>query len=207
MQLRFWQFPRGIVSVHCLEEGCIGKYIPRGPRDFPRGAKSPPEGNLEGGGDGFPNTSRVLVEHGHSLIITREGLMKILPLGIGLVNTASRDRIGQYYPAGRDGHQIHPCRVELIDSVNFNPSLVMMREWSMISYVICRKSWPQHWEPALFITNYSVLADCSHIRFISIIHKRPESSKYVWFSLASQPQSSQHVVYCIVYVIWLLPDL
>ena len=27
------------------------------------------EGNLEGGGDGFPNTSRVLVEYGHSLII------------------------------------------------------------------------------------------------------------------------------------------
>ena len=24
------------VSVHCPEEGCIGKYIPRGPRDFPR---------------------------------------------------------------------------------------------------------------------------------------------------------------------------
>ena len=21
---------------HCREEGCIGKYIPRGPRDFPR---------------------------------------------------------------------------------------------------------------------------------------------------------------------------
>ena len=27
------------------------------------------EGNLEGGGDGFPNISRVLVEYGHSLII------------------------------------------------------------------------------------------------------------------------------------------
>ena len=27
------------------------------------------EGNLEGGGDGFPNTFRVLVEYGHSLII------------------------------------------------------------------------------------------------------------------------------------------
>ena len=27
------------------------------------------EGNLEGGGDGFPNTSRVLVEYGHSLSI------------------------------------------------------------------------------------------------------------------------------------------
>ena len=44
------------VSVHCREEGCFGKYIPRGPKDFPgagilhpaalenalRGAKSPP---------------------------------------------------------------------------------------------------------------------------------------------------------------------
>ena len=100
----------------------------RGKSRGSRGAKPTAEENLEGGGDGFPNTSRVLVEHGHSLIITREGLMKILPLGIGLVNTASRDRIGQYYPAGRDGHQIHPCGVRLIDSVNFNPSLVMMRE-------------------------------------------------------------------------------
>ena len=39
---------RNIVSVHCREEGCIGKYIPRGPRDFQRCAKSPPEGNLKG---------------------------------------------------------------------------------------------------------------------------------------------------------------
>ena len=39
-----------IESVHWREEGCIGKYTPRGPRDFPRGAKSPPEGNLEGRG-------------------------------------------------------------------------------------------------------------------------------------------------------------
>ena len=31
------------------------------------------KGNLEGGEDGFSNTSRVLVEHGHFLIITREG--------------------------------------------------------------------------------------------------------------------------------------
>ena len=53
---------------------------------------------------------------------------KILRLGIGLENLASRDRIGQYYPAGRDGHQIHPRRVDRIDSVKINPSLVMMRE-------------------------------------------------------------------------------
>ena len=56
------------MDVHCLESGCIGKYIPLGPRDFPRagilhpsaleialgqslgprGAKSPPLGNLLG---------------------------------------------------------------------------------------------------------------------------------------------------------------
>ena len=36
----------------------------RSPREISR-----VEGNLEGGGDGFPNTSRVLVEYGHSLII------------------------------------------------------------------------------------------------------------------------------------------
>ena len=45
-----------------------------------------------------------------------------------LENLISRDRIGQYSPAGRDGHQIHPCRVRWIDSVKINPSLVMMRE-------------------------------------------------------------------------------
>ena len=56
------------MSVHCLESGGIGKYTPLGPRDFPRagilhpsaleialgqslgprGAKSPPLGNLLG---------------------------------------------------------------------------------------------------------------------------------------------------------------
>ena len=109
------------------KSGRISKVVGFAPRGL-RGAKPTGEENLEGEGDEFSNTSQVLVEHGHSLIITREGLMKILPLGIRLVNTASRDRIGQYYPAGRDGHQIHPCGVRLIDSVNFNPSLVMMRE-------------------------------------------------------------------------------
>ena len=32
-----------IVSVHCREEGCIGKYIPRGPRDFLRAGILHPE--------------------------------------------------------------------------------------------------------------------------------------------------------------------
>ena len=45
-----------------------------------------------------------------------------------LENPVSRDRIGHYCPPGRDGHQIHPRRVERIDSVKINPSLVMMRE-------------------------------------------------------------------------------
>ena len=47
----------------------------RGKSRGSRGAKPMTKGNLEGGGDGFPNPSRVLVEHGHSLIITREGLI------------------------------------------------------------------------------------------------------------------------------------
>ena len=48
--------------------------------------------------------------------------------GRGLVNLRSRERIGQSYPAGRDARLIHPCRMEQIDSVKINPSLVMMRE-------------------------------------------------------------------------------
>ena len=63
-----------IVSVLHQDEGGIGKSIPaaqfpetqeisrgRSPREISR-----VEGNLEGGGDGFPNTSRVLEEYGHS---------------------------------------------------------------------------------------------------------------------------------------------
>ena len=67
------------VSVHCQEEGCIGKYIPRGPKDFPRakGCKSkaitvhfnlahPWDGLSENSTQGFtePNTAidqRVMV--------------------------------------------------------------------------------------------------------------------------------------------------
>ena len=51
--------------------------------------------------------------------------------GRALENLGSRDRIGQYCSASRDGHQIHPLRVTRIDSVKINPSLVMMREWAM----------------------------------------------------------------------------
>ena len=87
------------MSVLHQDSGGIGKSIPSAleislghgfctprPEGFPegeargksrgsRGAKPTAKENLEGGGDGFPNTSRVLVEHGHSLIITREGLL------------------------------------------------------------------------------------------------------------------------------------
>ena len=58
----------------------------------------------------------------------RARMVAELSAGRVLENLVSRDRIGEYYPAGRDGHQIHPCRVEQIDSVKINPSLVMMRE-------------------------------------------------------------------------------
>ena len=37
---------QNIVSVHCREEGCIGKYIPRGPRDFPRAGILHPEARV-----------------------------------------------------------------------------------------------------------------------------------------------------------------
>ena len=53
-----------------------------------------------------------------------------------LENLIPRDRIGQYSPAGRDGHQIHPCRVRWIDSVKINPSLVMMRECVLPSIAV-----------------------------------------------------------------------
>ena len=53
-----------IVSVHCREEGCIGKYIPRGPREISR---------AEGGV--FPNASRLEAVYVHSLSISREVLI------------------------------------------------------------------------------------------------------------------------------------
>ena len=53
-----------------------------------------------------------------------------------LENLGSRDRIGQYYSASRDGHQIHPRRMTRIDSVKINPSLVMMRECAMCMLLV-----------------------------------------------------------------------
>ena len=52
--------------------------------------------------------------------------------GRGLVNLRPRERIDQSYPAGRDAHEIHPCRMEQIDSVKINPSLVVMRECNFL---------------------------------------------------------------------------
>ena len=46
----------------------------------------------------------------------------------------------QSYPAGKDARLIHPCRMEHIDSVKINPSLVMMRECAMLLFPV---SWSQ----------------------------------------------------------------
>ena len=70
----FWSTPRRMIddermSVLHQNSGGIGKSIPSAleisldPRDFPRAS---PSGNLSGVGDGFPNTSLVLVEHGYN---------------------------------------------------------------------------------------------------------------------------------------------
>ena len=57
-----------IVSVLHQNVRGFGKSI-LDAREISQGQSSRVKGNLEGGGDGFPNTSRVSVEHGHSLII------------------------------------------------------------------------------------------------------------------------------------------
>ena len=60
------------VSVLHQDEGGFGKSTPNAV-EISRGLSSREilsvKGNLEGGGDGFPNTSRVLVEYGDSLSI------------------------------------------------------------------------------------------------------------------------------------------
>ena len=73
----------------------------------------------------------MFIARGWVLISLQGEYWKILALGTGLENLGSRDRIGQYYSAGRDGHQIHPLRVTRIDSVKINPSLEMIRECIM----------------------------------------------------------------------------
>jgi len=67
------------VSVLHQNSGGIGKSIP----DAQEISRAKPEGNREGGGDGFPNTSP-LVEYGHFLIInlsTGEWIRKSFPVG------------------------------------------------------------------------------------------------------------------------------
>ena len=83
----------GPFHFHLLEES--GNPHPVAKR-FPE-----PEGNLEGGEDGFSNTSRVLVEYGHSRIIN---------------------------PSTGTDQEILPCGQGRIDSVKINPSLLMMRD-------------------------------------------------------------------------------
>ena len=75
-----------IGSVHWREEGCIGKYTPRGPRDFPKAGilhpeareiargRSPREISRAEGGV-FSNASRLEAVYGHSFIIIREVLI------------------------------------------------------------------------------------------------------------------------------------
>ena len=94
-----------IVSVHCLKSGWIGLYIPDH-QEMSRGRSprdiSRAEGNLEVGGDVQPKSSRLEAVYGHSLVIN---------------------------PSLRMYQEIHPCRASSIDSVKFNTSLPMMREW------------------------------------------------------------------------------
>ena len=88
-----------IVSVLHQGEGGIGKSIldTQDPQEILR-----VEGILEGGGDGFPNNSQVLVKYEHSLIIN--------------------------FSTGYQDQEIIPCGQGRIDSAKINPSLLMMRE-------------------------------------------------------------------------------
>ena len=68
------------MDVHCLESGCIGKYIPLGPRDFPQaGILHPsaleialglrPWAISRASGDVFPNTSLLSAVYGYNILI------------------------------------------------------------------------------------------------------------------------------------------
>ena len=69
------QKTRGTVSVHCREEGCIGKYIPRGPRDFPRAGILHPEAREISRGRSPREISRAEAVYVHFLSISREVLI------------------------------------------------------------------------------------------------------------------------------------
>ena len=64
-----------IVYVHCREEGCIGKYIPRRPRDFPRAGILHPEAREIARGRSLRAISRAEAVYVHSLSISREVLI------------------------------------------------------------------------------------------------------------------------------------
>ena len=65
-----WSHTQNVSVLH-QNSGGIGKSI-LDPRDFPQAS---PSGNLLGVGDGFPNTSRVLVEHGYNTRCLRANLV------------------------------------------------------------------------------------------------------------------------------------
>ena len=58
------------VSVHCREEGCIGKYIPRGPRDFPRAGILHPEAREIARGRSPRAISRADPNHQHLVALS-----------------------------------------------------------------------------------------------------------------------------------------
>ena len=138
------------LDVHCLESGCIGKYIP--------------------------------------------------PLGSVQI---------QYYLAGRDGHQIHPCRVDWIDSVKINPFLVMMREWNFLALVvpmvqqttpcfkqICKK-YTHITDKFIYFLKFESFKSTLALR-IFFVHHRPVDASLLWYSsrhaFLSQVQSLLHSV-------------
>ena len=95
-----------------------------------------------------------------------------------LGNPAPRDRIGQCCPVGKDARLIHPCRMEQIDSVKINPSLVMMREcfmyWDGIDFWVLVPHWSKDYSLAFpFLTRHSTslqfkYCDCIFHYFIGL---------------------------------------
>ena len=121
-------------SIHCREEGCIGKYIPRGPRDFPRAE-----------GDVFPNASRLEAVYGHGHSDTGCGYAAYVQNGraeddwstwgfanFPLHSQGNREYIEKYYLCWSSLLQVHISRNTSVQCiliiVKINTSLVMMRE-------------------------------------------------------------------------------
>ena len=102
--LKYWPL------IHCREEGCIGKYAPRGSRDLPKqGFCTPrpeglPEGNLEGRGvqnpcwgkSRGPRKAYFPIHPNSRQCIDILFYRKIHALGSVLENTRPRECIGNY---------------------------------------------------------------------------------------------------------------